>query len=170
VSETRRLINLTLARLREMEGAGSALCQAAWGACSDGLPADHLPALAAELPGPVRLDLSGLAPGCRFPPDRGRILLNLLILAAASLPAGGVLRLAGSDRDLFLQLDGTGAAWPPGLGGYLVDEAAACAALRGGDAVLTPLTALLAHDAGVRLSLLLGLGDRPGPAMLRLGG
>ncbi len=154
------------------------LMRAAWGQDEPTLSSAALRVLAAGLPAGVVVDQSGLSDACVFPPPVGRIVLNLLLLAAASLPAGGTVMLAGSADDLFLRLDGPGTAWPPGMAACVVDEAAACAAMpdfatiaqpvhRG---VQMPLTALLAHASGIRISFLIPPSRRVEPAILRLGG
>ncbi len=82
-------------------------------------------------------------------------MLNLLLLAADSMPAGGTVMLAGSADDLFVRIDGPAAAWPTAMAVCMVNEAAAHAAISAGKAAQMPLTALLAHAAGVRLSVLM---------------
>jgi len=163
------------------------LLHAAWGPDSQPLGSSTLRSLAAGLPADVTIDLSGFEGTGVFPPPIGRIVLNLLLLAAESLPEGGTVTLAGSADDLFLRISGLGAAWPAGMAVCAVDETAAVAAAtaaaiatRGGDAgaggapgagsVQMPLTTLLAHASGVRLSFLLATSSRTEPPMLRLGG
>lgn len=169
-NETQRLIDLTLARLRRSSGVSSDLQRAAWGSEEASLDASQLASLAAGLPPCVALDLSALPATCVFEPRRARVLLNLLILAAASLPAGGVVQLLGSIDDLFVRIEGPSASWPAGMGACLADEGVARATLAGGDSRLMPLTALLARAVGVRLSFLLATRGQTEPAILRLGG
>jgi histidine phosphotransferase ChpT len=152
------------------------LLRAAWGPGSHPLSSGTLQSLAAGLPADVALDLTSVEASCVFPPLIGRIVLNLLLLAAESLPMGGTIRLAGSADDLFLQIAGVGAAWPAGMAVCAVDEGAAVtaitdAAMTGAGGVQMPLTALLAHTSGVRLSFLLSSSSSRGePPMLRVGG
>jgi hypothetical protein len=151
------------------------LLNAAWGPDSQPISCDTMQSLAEGLPAAVRVDRAGLDADCIFPHPVGRIVLNLLLLAAESLPRGGIVRLAGSADDLFLQITGPGAGWPAGLAVCVVDQAAAVAAITdaaitGSDSVQMPLTTLLAHASGVRLSLLLASSGRAEPPMLRLGG
>ncbi|MBS0638949.1 MAG: hypothetical protein JSS43_03705 [Proteobacteria bacterium] len=169
-SETQRLIDLTLSRLRREMDKPSALHFAAWGTEEGPLDMTRLGGLAGDLPPAVTLDPSALQGAGAFNPLRARILLNLLILAAASLPCGGTIQLLGSADDLFLRIDGPMAAWPAGLAACLADAAAARAALAAGDSRLMPLIALLAHAAGIRLSFLLSARDQSEPAILHLGG
>jgi histidine phosphotransferase ChpT len=201
-SDALRVIELTSARLRKDIGglpeqaddtptaalpdrpAGKApsdpncrlrLLNAAWGPDSQPISSDTMQSLAGGLPADVTVDRAGLDANCMFPHPVGRIVLNLLLLAAESLPMGGTVRLAGSADDLFLQIAGPGAAWPTGMAVCAVDQAAAVAAITdaamtGSDSVQMPLTTLLAHASGVRLSLLLSSSGRAEPAMLRLGG
>jgi hypothetical protein len=184
-SETLRLIELTAARLRQDHHADMATIRsrtdrrgkchsdfisAAWG--SDVAPSslDDLMKLLPGLPDGVDVDLSGLPPGCTFPPQIGRIVLNVLLLAARSMPSGGDVLLAGSVDDLFLRMEGADAAWPAGMGACISDEKAAQAAITAGGSTLMALTALLAHASRVRLSFLLSPGAASGPPILRLGG
>jgi hypothetical protein len=98
----------------------------------------------------------------------GRLVLNLLLLAAESLPQGGVLRLDGGANDLIARLVGPNAAWPAGLIGMLADGATAQQALDSPRTVLPPLTALLARHHGLSLTALLPAGPTPLPPPLRL--
>jgi hypothetical protein len=174
-SETLRLIEETSARLSQMVGDGAAtpraaLLKAAWHSTQSDMSAAKLRALTLGLPAGIHVDQTGLAPGCVFPAPVGRIVLNLLLLAADCLPSGGSVRLAGSARDLFLQIEGPNAAWPAGMAACVVNEAESVLALRAGGGAQMPLTALLAHAAGVRLSFLMSPSGQCGPAILRLGG
>ena len=76
--------------------------------------------------GPVRL---GAGRACSLPPT-GRLVLNILLLAAESLPGGGLIALSGSPAsDVLVTIDGPRAAWPPGFAACLTDETAAWEAL-----------------------------------------
>ena len=86
-----------------------------------------------------------------FPAPVGRLVLNLLLLAADLLPQGGVLRLDGGAGDLIARLHGPQAAWPAGLIGMLADAATAWQALGNPRTLQAPLTALLARHHGLRL-------------------
>ena len=44
----------------------------------------------------VRLDLAGLEPEAIFPAPAARVILNLVLLAAESMPGGGTVALSGS--------------------------------------------------------------------------
>jgi histidine phosphotransferase ChpT len=135
------------------------LLRAAWAAGPEALDLPRLAVLAEALASRrISLDLSALPPATVFAPDMGRLVLNVLLLAADSLPRGGVLRLDGSATELIAHLEGPNAAWPTGLGGVLADEAAAWAALGDPRAVQAPMTALLARQAGLRLSMLMPSG------------
>ncbi len=148
----------------------SKLLRAAWGPDERPLSYDELLRLKAGLPAGVKLDPSGLATHSVFPPGVGRIVLNLLLLAADSLPSGGTVMLAGSADDLFLRIAGPAAAWPAGMAACVVDEAAARAAMAGDRGMQMPLTTLLAHASGIRLSFLLASSSQTTPPILRLGG
>ena len=137
---------------------------AAWGGQPEPLDLPRLTALAQGLTGHrVGLDVSGLPATTVFPAAVGRLVLNLLLLAAESLPQGGVLRLDGGSVDVVARLNGPSAAWPAGLIGMLDDAAAAWQALADPRTVQAPLTALLVRHLGLRLTVLLPSGP-PTPA------
>ena len=151
--ETGAEMNLRLQLLRE-----------AWAGGGTPLDLAQLDELASGLPGSHRLaiDLSGLAAETVLRPPMARIVLNVLLLAAESLPHGGVITLAGTrGTDILVTITGLRAAWPAGLAVCLADEAAAWAALAGPRALLGPLVSLLARRHSVRISLLLPSGDVP---------
>jgi histidine phosphotransferase ChpT len=145
------------------------LLRAAWGGQPEPLDLPHLTVLARGLVGRrVGLDVSGLLETTVFPPAVGRLVLNLLLLAAESLPKGGVLRLDGGSDDLIARLIGPSAAWPAGLLGMLVDGATAWQALADPRTMQAPLTALLAHHHGLRLTALVPSGSPTTAPPLRL--
>jgi hypothetical protein len=145
------------------------LLQAAWGPPDRPVSLDRIATLALGLPGNVAVDLSALPPAAVFSPSSGRIVLNLLLLAADSLPQGGGIILAGSPEDLFIRIIGSGAAWPSGTILCLASEAEAQCALTDGRDLQMALTISLAHAANIRLSALLPPDMRTEPAILRLG-
>jgi hypothetical protein len=117
--------------------------------------------LAAGLPNArrLRLDVDALNPS-EVPAGVARLLLNLLLLAAESLPAGGTITLAGDPAsDVLIRIEGQRAAWPKGLAAMLKNETAAWAALEGPRTLQGPLTVLTAHDLGLGLSMLIGIGQ-----------
>ena len=138
------------------------LLRAAWGHDSDDLDVARLRGFADCLSSSrrVRLDLAGLESDAVFAPPVGRIVLNLVLLAAESLPGGGIVALSGSPVDsVLVTISGPRAAWPAGFALCLHDETAAR------EAILTdprrlqgPLTALLARGLGLRLSMLMPAG------------
>ena len=137
------------------------LLRAAW--TGDGAAIDFaaLQILAAGLPNGrrLRLDFSAVTAAI-LPPAVARVVLNLLLLAAESLPAGGTIRLSGDPGDsLLLRIDGQRAAWPPGLAAILATEAAAWAALDTPRTLQAPLTALTARALGLHLSMLIGIAQ-----------
>ncbi len=136
------------------------LLRAAWGPAETGLDPARLQDLALGVPGVdrMRLDLSALPLGSVFSPALSQVLLNLVLLAAESLPRGGTLALAeaaGNGTALVALISGPRATWPEGFGAMLGDEAAARAAIVGPRNLTAPLLALLARALGVRLSLLM---------------
>jgi histidine phosphotransferase ChpT len=145
------------------------LLRAAWAGQPEPLDLPRLAALAQGLATRrVTLDLSGLPETTVFPAAMGRLVLNLLLLAAESVPQGGVLRLDGGANDLIARLVGPNAAWPAGLIGMLADGATAQQALESPRTVLPPLTALMARHHGLSLTSLLPSGPTPLPPPLRL--
>jgi len=145
------------------------LLRAAWAGMARPLTLSDLTSLAEGAEGRhIHLDVSRLAPDTIFAPAMGRLVLNLLLLAADSLPRGGTLHLDGDEDDLVVRLDGPQAAWPAGLTGMLVDEDAAWDALGEARGLQAPLTALLAHADGLVLSVLLVGGGPAAAPPLRL--
>lgn len=149
------------------------LARAAW--CGPGGPLDAtaITRLARGLSSRhVEVDLTALdsgAPDGTFAPALARLLLNLLMLAAESLPVGGRVRLGGTAADgIVLTIDGPQAAWPTGLPAMLGHEEAAWAAIGEPRVLQAPLTALLAAAAGYRLSLLFGQPGAAPPLLLRV--
>ena len=88
-------------------------------------------------------------------------MLNVLMLAAECLPAGGAVAVAGDPADaVVVSLIGSRAAWPAGLAGWMADEGQAWAAIgdQGSEAsrgLQGPLTALIARAEGMRLGFLM---------------
>jgi histidine phosphotransferase ChpT len=146
-------LNLRLQLLRE-----------AWAGDGASFDLSRLDELARGLPGAHRLDvdLSALPESTVLPPRMARMVLNVLLLAAESLPRGGVVGLARADgADILVTIIGLRAAWPAGLARYLADEDAAWAALDGPRCLLAPLVALLARRLKIRVSQLLPSGTLP---------
>jgi len=148
-----------------------ALYRAAWGAPS-ALAGGSLREMAAGLPSAhrLRLDLAGPIEAAALAPEAARLLLNLLMLAAESLPRGGAITLEGDPaQDVVLGIDGPRAGWPEGFAALLGDAEAAWAALPAaprGPRMQAALTALLAHRAGARLRLLLGAAPEAAAPLL----
>jgi histidine phosphotransferase ChpT len=138
------------------------LLRAAWGQDGEDLDLIRLQHFADGLTTSrrLRLDLGGMEPEAVFIAPKARVILNVLLLAAESLPGGGIVALSGSpDSHLVVTLAGPRAAWPAGFGACLLDETAAWAAATAGARGLQgPLTALIAREHGVRLSLLMAAG------------
>ena len=144
------------------------LYRAAWGPDPQALPVAELHELSRGVTGAHRLtlDTAALPSDTVFPPAVGRLVLNLLLLSAQSLPVGGAIRLAGKENDVFVQILGPRAAWPPGMAACLVDEAVTLASLTSPRDIQMPLTALMAHASGLRLSMLMGPGGDVPPLRL----
>jgi hypothetical protein len=148
--------------------SSQALRRAAWLPIAGTLSLGAIEDLATGLPDGVQLETDNLAPPAEFSPETGRVLLNLLLLAADSLPGGGSVALAGSAEDIFLRITGPGAAWPANFAAMVHDDAAALAALPTDAGMQSALTVLLAQQAGLRLSLLIPPNRQPAPPILRL--
>ena len=134
------------------------LLRAAWGPESDELDIGRLQDFAEGLTSSrrVRLDLNGLRPNRVFSPQAARVLLNLLLMAADSLPGGGMVAMSEAPSAILVTISGPRAAWPAGLSGWLVDPDSALAAMLADPRHLQPpLTALLVRLYGYRLSILM---------------
>lgn len=150
------------------------MVRAAWGPDGGAVGVDELHMLMDGMFGRrIRVDLSGLAGSASFAPSAARLTLNVILLAAESLPAGGVVEVVGDPaRDLMVIINGPRAAWPSGFAQMLTDPARARNGLRTADglaaarSVQGPLTALIAHAAGLRLALLLAPATEAAPPLL----
>ena len=173
--ETLRLIERVSRHLSAALGGPSepsgrqGLYRSAWAGVEAALLLSDIAALAAALPANIETDLTGLPSTAIFEPPAARILLNVLLLAAESLPNGGAISLVGTAADIFIQIAGPNASWPPGLPLCLVNEAEALAALSDGRNLQMAFTALLARASGIRLSSLLSPGAGNQPAILHFG-
>jgi hypothetical protein len=128
---------------------------------------DDLVSVAAALLPPVRLDPVGMDPAVAFDPKLGRVLLTLLLVCAEILSAGGTVRLAGSAREVFLQLSGPTSGWPDGAALCFVNPDAAAKALQESRLPRVALAAVLAHQGGIVLSTLLS-PHHSAPPILRI--
>ena len=161
---------LAVAELTTVElGQRLKLLRAAWGQDAEALDLDTLQGLTTGLVAgsrAVRLDLTGLAPGTTFPPPQARLVLNVVLLAAESLPGGGFIALAGSpDSFLLVTISGPRAAWPVGFTASLLDDTAALQTASDNPRhVQAPLTALLARRLGCQLSMMMPAGMIPAGA------
>jgi histidine phosphotransferase ChpT len=150
------------------------LLRAAWGMDDEPLNIIQMQNFADSLSSGRRLqlDLGGLEPEAIFPPPAARVVLNILLLAAESLPTGGIIALSGSPTgNIVATIAGARAAWPAGLATCLADGAVAWAAVTTDPRNLqAPLAALLAREHGFRLSILMPTGtegaDNMAPPLL----
>lgn len=148
--------------------------RAAWGGPTAALSTDELREIAQGLPQGRRVAVcfDNLSTAGAFPPAAARVMLNLLLLAAESLPGGGVVTVAGDpSRDVTVSIAGPRAAWPTRLAAFMVDEAAAWAALadEGSEtsrAMQGPLTALIARASGMRLGFLMAVRQESAPPLI----
>jgi histidine phosphotransferase ChpT len=151
------------------------LLRIAWGTAPEPLRRAALRDMAGGLPNAprLRLELDALADDPPFASEAARVVMGAMLLAAESLPGGGMLALAGNPGSVVvLTIAGPRASWPVGLGAMLANvtearrAAAALIASAGLRALPAPLTALLAHQSGVRASLLLASGTEQVPPLL----
>ena len=138
------------------------LLRAAWGQDGDEMDTIRLHGFADCLSSSrrVRLDLTGLVPGSAFPPPAARVILNLVLLAAESLPGGGTVALSGSSADsILVTIAGPRAAWPAGFATWLHDEFGGLGG-DGGRSAAPPGAAdgAAGPGLGLRLSMLMPAG------------
>ena len=115
----------------------------------------------------VVLDTAALPRNCTFAPDTGRVVLNLVLLAADCLPKGGTISMVGKPSDLLVLIDESGSGWPAYVIDCLNHDTRAIAGSASAQTVQLPMTVLLARSRGLRLSPVLGPA---GIVALRLGG
>jgi histidine phosphotransferase ChpT len=135
------------------------LLRAAWGREADDLDVGRLQDFADGLTSSrrVQVDLKGLQANRQFSPQVGRVVLNLLLLAAECLPGGGIVALAEGPSDgILVTISGPRAGWPAGFNRYLLDPDTAIAAIFADPRHLQAgLTAVLVRTYGYRLSMLM---------------
>lgn len=145
------------------------LLRAAWGPPAEAMNAAALAGLAASMPAArrVAIDLSAIDPAWRLPAPLARLVLNLLLLSGEALGAGGGVAISGAPGGtLLVSLAGPRAAWPAEWRDCIASADACWAALTSARSMQGPLTALIAHAIGARLTLLLPSGTATGPAPL----
>jgi histidine phosphotransferase ChpT len=144
------------------------LLRAAWGQDSEPVDMAQLLTFADGLFASrrLRLDLFGMEPDVEFAPGTGRLLLNILLLAAESLPGGGLIALSGSPAsNVLVTIDGPRAAWPRGFGACLTEETEGWETGMTARHLQAPLTALIAREHGIRLSMLMPSGAGAGASL-----
>jgi histidine phosphotransferase ChpT len=150
------------------------LLRFAWGGGTEevAIGMAQLRELAAGLPSGRRMAvaLDDLHPDRIFPVPVARLLLNLLLLGVECLQRDGVVAMeGGQDGAVMITIAGRRAAWPPGFAGQLASADLARSALReadGGRHMQAPLTALIAHGAGIRVSMLMAPQQEQAPPLL----
>ena len=150
------------------------LARAAWGRVEGPMGMDEWRTLVAGMARRgVRMDLDGMSATGSFAPAAAQLTLNVLLLASESLPAGGVIEVAGQPgQEFVVRISGPRAAWPPGFAGMIADPDEAVECLRRTDMVAAArglqasLTTLIAHATGQRISLLLAPQMEDAPPLL----
>ena len=147
-AEGGRAMNARLRMLRAAWGGGAGpLAMAEIVEMMEGLSGRHR----------LRIETGQVTDEALMPAPVTRVLLNILMVAAESLPFGGVVRMAGSAAGgISIMISGRNAAWPPGLPGWLANRRTAGTAIDSPRQVAGPLAILLADAEGVALSMLVG--------------
>lgn len=133
----------------------------AWGAGGGAMTPADIAQLAEGVPGHgrVSIDLSALPADAPLGPGLARTVLNAILLAGEALPRGGSIRVLADPAlgQVLLLPDGPNAAWPAGLAAALAGEAGETSPR----ALAAPMTAAVAHAAGLELSLALAPSGAP---------
>ncbi len=110
--------------------------------------------------GRVSAELGGLGDAVL---DAGvaRAALVGAMLGAEALPRGGVVRIAGTPREVVILPEGRGSSWPPALTAALAGET-----VTGAREVLAPLLLALCAASGLRPALTSGQDGVAAPLML----
>ncbi len=155
---------LELARQASVEAAARLrLLRAAWAGTEEALSVADITRLADGLPRrhAIRPDLSALG-ATTLPPAEAVLLLNLLLLAAEALPAGGDIAVARDrEQDWVLRVSGPRARWPAGFATGLSEGPIEARGLA------VPMTLRAAAAAGMSLSLLMGGPEDAPPLLVR---
>lgn len=149
------------------------LYRTAWSDTGDSLAVADLPELGKGMPrgAKIRIETGGLDAAGSFTPACARVVLNVLILAAESLPAGGVITLAGdTSSGLVIRIDGPKAGWPAGLGAMLAEPTLAQQEISMAGAepprgLIGAITALIAAALGVRITPLMAARTEDAPPL-----
>ncbi len=140
------------------------LLRAAWGGGTGPMTLSDIIVLTDGLPTRRRLkiDTTAVTADAALVGPLARVLLNVLILAAESLPHGGDITLSGApDQGILVMIAGRAAGWPTALPDWLSSQLQAAGDIDDPRRIVGPLTVLLADGEGIRLSFLMG-----GPAGL----
>lgn len=142
-------LDLALSCARELT-AKLRLLRAAWSEDAE-IPDPAL--LTAGLPGAERLsvDLSHLSPEAGGP--MRRLVVNLMLLGAASLPRGGTILIRGDQDAVSMEIAGARAAWPDTLHQCLASADGLLATCTSPREVGIAVTCLLADRLGLRIIL-----------------
>ena len=112
----------------------------------------HPPSLLPGLTGAEKLTLDTSALAVTNP-DILRLSLCLLLVAAAGLPRGGLIRLAGAGSSLSIEIEGPRAAWPEALAACLAGDPALFAAADNPRTMAVALACLHVRALGTTITL-----------------
>lgn len=126
------------------------LLRAAWGSDSE-MP--DLASLASGLPGAERLQVDCSALAADLAPLASRLAACLMMLAAQSLPRGGVIHLSGNAVEIMVEIGGPRAAWPASFRQQLEDPSVMAESAANIREIASLMACLQAERAGMRLSL-----------------
>jgi len=157
-AEGGRAMNARLRMLRSAWGGGAGpLAMAEIVEMMEGLSGRHR----------LRIETGQVTDEALMPAPVTRVLLNILMVAAESLPFGGTINMVGSSSGgIAIMISGRNAAWPAGLPGWLASRQTAWAAIDSPRQVAGPLAILLADAEGISLSMLLGGSANEVPPLL----
>jgi histidine phosphotransferase ChpT len=147
------------------------LLRAAWGGGLGAMTVSELVGLTEGLPSArrVKIDSDLVVEEGQLPPAFARVLLNVVMLAAESLPHGGTVTLSGTAVDgVVVMISGRSAAWPAGFAALLAARQTAWATVDDPRRIGAGLTALLSAAEAITVSILMGgPAGEPPPLLVR---
>ncbi len=145
------------------------LFRMAWGG-GEATSGEELSEIVTNIPTPRRIHISldGIKDSTAFNASQTQVLLNVLMLGVEALAGEGTVRAVRQGDCMRITLEGPNASWPAGFEAFLSskDVAMRAAISQGPRPLLGPLTALIAHQTGIRLALSEGPRDQGAPVMV----